>query len=123
MSEEKQFRNIALENGIFETRLTRKFSLRKPYNKLDPGCVKAVIPGVVSEILTKAGNEVKPGETLIVLEAMKMLNRIVAPIEGKVKIIHVSKGAKAVKGQVLLEIESSALLIKEIRPKPSKPLY
>ena len=122
MSEEKLFRNIALENGVFETRLTRKFTLRKPYKKQDPGCVKAVIPGVVSEVLTKVGNEVKPGETLVILEAMKMLNRIIAPIEGNVKAIHISKGAKVVKGQVLVEIESSGLLIKETRRQPSRPL-
>lgn len=122
MSDEKQLRHLALEDGIFETRITRKFARRKPYEKHVPGVVKAVIPGVVSEIATKVGSEVKRGETLIILEAMKMLNRIMAPFEGRVKAIHVAVGKKVVKGQVLIEIESDALLVKEIRRKPAKPL-
>ena len=122
MSDEKQLRRFALEDGIFETRITGKFARRKPYEKHNPGVLKALIPGVVSEIATKVGNEVKRGETLIILEAMKMLNRIMAPLEGRVKAIHVSVGKKVVKGQVLIEIESGATPVKESRRKPAKPL-
>jgi biotin carboxyl carrier protein len=99
------FSKIALEGGTFETRVTRKYRGRKPYEKQDPRTIKAVIPGVVAAIETKVGNAVKPGDTMMILEAMKMLNRIKAQTEGIVKVIHVAPGEKVAKGQVLLEIE------------------
>ena len=105
MSSQKQFSQIALENGVFETRITRKFALRKPYARQEPGVVRAVIPGVISEIVARPGSKIRQGETLLILEAMKMLNRIMAPVEGTVKAIHVSTGGKVVKGQLLATIE------------------
>ena len=63
-----------------------------------------MIPGVVAEIDTKVGNAVKQGDTLMILEAMKMLNRIKAPTDGTVKAIRVAAGEKVVKEQVLIEI-------------------
>jgi biotin carboxyl carrier protein len=108
VSSQKQFSPIALESGVFETRITRKFAQRKLYERQNPGIVKAVIPGAVSEIMTKTGNRVHQGDTLLILEAMKMLNRIMAPIDGIVKAIRVSPGQKVAKEFVLVEIESFA---------------
>ena len=105
MSSPKQLSQIALENGIFETRLTRKFAQRKPYRRQDPGIIHAVIPGMIAEISARAGKHVRQGETLMVLEAMKMLNRIMAPVDGIVKSVHVSVGDKVAKGQVLAQID------------------
>ena len=45
------------------------------------------------------------GDTLMILEAMKMRNRIKAPMAGKIKEVCVAGGEKVVKGQVLIEIE------------------
>ncbi len=104
MSEQEKFIQIGLENGVFETRATRKFGRRKPYERLDPRVIKAVIPGVVAEIGTRVGKSVKQGETMMILEAMKMLNRIPAPLDGTVKVIRVATGEKVSKGQVLMEI-------------------
>ncbi len=104
MSEQEKFIQIALENGVFETRSSRKFGRRKPYEKQDPRMIKAVIPGVVAEIGTKVGKTVKQGDTMMILEAMKMLNRIMAPLDGTVKVIRVATGEKVAKGQVLMEI-------------------
>ena len=105
MSEREKFSEIALENGTFETRVTRKFQGRKLYKKYDPHIIKAVIPGVVAAIETQVGKAVKPGDTLMILEAMKMLNRIKAQIDGTIKLIRVAPGEKVAKGQVLIEIE------------------
>ena len=79
MSEQQEFRTIALESGTYETRVTKKFTQRKPYEKNNPGTIKALIPGVVAEVDTQVGTAVKKGDTLMILEAMKMLNRIAAP--------------------------------------------
>jgi biotin carboxyl carrier protein len=105
VSNSKQFSQIALENGVFETRLTRKFAQRKPYKRQEPGIIHAVIPGMIAEIATRNGNRVRQGETLMVLEAMKMLNRVMAPVAGTVRSLHVSVGDKVKKGQVLAQIE------------------
>jgi biotin carboxyl carrier protein len=120
VSERKQFTQIALENGVFDTHVTRKFSLRKPYEKQDPGVIKAVIPGAVTEIVAKVGETVKQGDTLLILEAMKMLNRVIAPHNGTVNAIYVSAGEKVTKGQVLIEVESAAMLVQESRRLPRK---
>ena len=105
MSEREKFSEIALENGTFETRVTRKFQGRKLYEKHDPRIIKAVIPGVVAAIETVVGNVVKQGDTMMILEAMKMLNRIKSQTDGTVKVIRVTLGEKVSKGQVLIEIE------------------
>ncbi len=120
MSEHKQFSRIALENGIFETHVTRKFKLRKPYERQDPGTIKAVIPGTVTEIVTKVGETVKQGDTLMIVEAMKMLNRIIAPMDGIVNAIYVSAGEKVTKGLVLIEIESATMIVNGSRRIPRK---
>ena len=105
MSEQLEFRTITLESGTYETRVTKKFTQRKPYEKNNPGIIKALIPGVVAEVDTQVGTAVKKGDTLMILEAMKMLNRIKAPQDGTVKTISVASGEKITKGQVLIEIE------------------
>jgi len=103
-SEPEKYSRLTLENGVYETRLTADYAARKPYEKRDPRMVKAVIPGIVAEVCAVAGKKVKQGDTLLVLEAMKMLNRIPSPLDGKVKIVHVAAGDKAIKGQVLIEL-------------------
>jgi biotin carboxyl carrier protein len=105
VSERKKFSQIGLENGVFETLTTRKFDKRKLYEKQDPGIIKAVIPGVIVEITVKPGAIVKKGDPLMTLEAMKMLNRIMAPKDGVVKTIRVKKGEKVAKDQVLIEMK------------------
>lgn len=105
MSEKEKFASIALEAGTYETRLTKKFMQRKPYEKADPRIIKALIPGVVAVIDSEVGQPVKHGDTLMILEAMKMLNRIKAPQDGRIKAIRVAAGEKISKGQILIEIE------------------
>ncbi len=105
MSEQQEFRTIALEGGTYETCVTKKFTQRTPYEKNDPRIIKALIPGVVAEVGTQVGTAVRKGDTLMILEAMKMLNRIKAPQDGTVKAISVAAGEKVTKGQVLIEIE------------------
>ena len=55
-------------------------------------------------ILVKQGQSVKKGDVLAVLEAMKMENEIIAPIDGTVSAIHVEKGQNVNLGDTILEI-------------------
>ena len=64
--------------------------------------VTAPIPGVIQEVNVKAGQAVKNGEVLLVLEAMKMKNNITALHDGKVASVSVNKGDSVTHGQVLM---------------------
>ena len=105
MSEQEQYSTLALESGTFETRLTKKFEKRTLFVKQDPRVLKAAIPGAIERIDTPPGSKVNAGDTLLILEAMKMHNRIKAPMAGTVKAVYVAAGEKVVKGQILIEIE------------------
>ena len=67
--------------------------------------VKSPLPGVILDIKVNVGDEVKKGQTLIILEAMKMENSINADKDGKVTAINVSKGESVLEGTDLVIIE------------------
>lgn len=67
--------------------------------------VKSPLPGVILDIKVKEGDEVKKGQTIIILEAMKMENSINADKDGKVTSICVSKGESVLEGTDLVIIE------------------
>jgi biotin carboxyl carrier protein len=69
------------------------------------GRVKAPIPGLISRILVAPGDEVKVGQPVIVLEAMKMENEIRAPLSGVVQSLHVETGESVVRNKVLVDIQ------------------
>ena len=64
--------------------------------------VTAPIPGVIQEVKVQAGQSVKKGDVLFVLEAMKMKNNITAMRDGKVATVNVSKGDTVTHGQALM---------------------
>ena len=66
--------------------------------------VKAPIPGLISRILVAAGDMVEAGDTVVILEAMKMENEIRSQASGVVKKVHVKVGDTAVRNELLLEI-------------------
>ena len=67
--------------------------------------VKAPLPGVVTEIKVAVGDEVKAGDTVLVLEAMKMANNIEAEKDGKVTAICVKTGESVMEDSPLVVIE------------------
>ncbi|MFN0095373.1 MAG: biotin/lipoyl-containing protein [Dehalococcoidia bacterium] len=69
------------------------------------GGVAAPIAGKVLRLVAKAGDAVKAGDVLLVLEAMKMENEIKAPVDGSVKEILVAEGARVSEGEVLAVVE------------------
>ena len=66
--------------------------------------VKAPLPGVVTAIKVSVGQSVKKGDTVAVLEAMKMENNITAECDGTISGIAVSTGASVLEGTVLVTI-------------------
>lgn len=68
------------------------------------GGVNAPLPGTILEILVSVGDSVKAGQDIMVMEAMKMENKVQAPHDGKINIIFVQNGANVAEGDPLLEI-------------------
>jgi biotin carboxyl carrier protein len=74
--------------------------------QLEPGdgAVVAIMPGKVTRVLVEEGQDVRDGEAVCVLEAMKMENELRADRDGVVEAVHVSPGDDVEKGQVLVEL-------------------
>lgn len=69
----------------------------------DPGGVASPIAGTVLEVKVKAGDKVEQGQTLLVIEAMKMETAIAAPGPGTVKAVPVAAGDAVRENQTLVE--------------------
>lgn len=67
--------------------------------------VKAPLPGTITQICVEVGQEVKAGDTLVVLEAMKMANNIEAETDGKVTAICVKTGQAVLEEDALVVVE------------------
>lgn len=67
--------------------------------------IKAPMPGIILSVEVKEKQEVKEGQTLLILEAMKMENAIIAPKDGVVKSIFAKNGKTVEKGELLIEME------------------
>ncbi|MCB0618651.1 MAG: biotin/lipoyl-binding protein [Saprospiraceae bacterium] len=84
--------------------LPEEATIRKPADKLYP--VKTPLPGTILKVLVKPGDPVKKGDTLLIMEAMKMENNIFADKEGKVASVHVREGDTVLQNDTLIEVES-----------------
>ena len=96
---------LNIDTSHYQTRISDKFINRKPYQPADPRIILSFIPGTVLEIYIKPGQLVSKGEILMILDAMKMQNKLKCSMDGKVKSITVKKGDKVSKGTVLLVLE------------------
>ncbi|MDJ0646866.1 MAG: acetyl-CoA carboxylase biotin carboxyl carrier protein subunit, partial [Flavobacteriaceae bacterium] len=66
--------------------------------------IKAPMPGLIVSVDVQEGQQVKEGDTVVVLEAMKMENALVSPGEGIIQQVFVNSGDKVDKNQLLIEI-------------------
>jgi biotin carboxyl carrier protein len=93
------------EDGEYRTTLTKKYMARKAYLPPDPKKVYAFIPGTIIKIHVKEKEKVKKGDPLLVFQAMKMNNILMAPINGVIKKINVKVGETVPKTQILIEFK------------------
>jgi len=105
MNKDEKLESLNINTSFYKTRLSEKFKNRKSYQPSDPKIILSFIPGTVLDIFVAAGDSVLKGDDLMILDAMKMKNKLKCPMDGKVKSIAVEKGAKVSKGTVLIELE------------------
>lgn len=67
--------------------------------------VKAPLPGIILKVLVKAGDEVKKGQKLYIMEAMKMENEIMAERDGVIVSVKVKEGQSVLQEEVVLEMD------------------
>lgn len=77
---------------------------RKGGIKLNSGDVNSPMPGLIVEVRTEVGQTVEEGQTVVILESMKMQNELKAPRSGVVTQIAVNKGQTVEKGALLVVI-------------------
>ena len=74
-------------------------------SKASGNAVKAPLPGTITSVEVNVGDEVKVGDTLLVLEAMKMANNIESEKDGKVTAIYVNPGQSVMEDDPLVLVE------------------
>jgi len=105
MEDPKALKRFVIDDTEYHTRFTPKFERRKAYIPPDPKLVLAYIPGVILSINAQTGQTVKWGDSLLILEAMKMKNDVTSPRDGRIKRVFVQKGQMVGKNQRLVEFE------------------
>ena len=105
MADKIPLKTLEIGGVLYETQYTRKFEERQTYVRADPRTLHCVIPGIIQKILVSPGRIVAQGEPLLVLEAMKMENDILSPLDGRVKSVYVTVGKMVTKGELLLDLE------------------
>lgn len=118
--EKQEFQKFSLDGDTYKTLLTKKWLTRKPYVENDPGKIISFIYGTIIKVFIKEGQNVKIGENLLILEAMKMNNVILAPFPGKISKLHVAAGDKVANKQLLIEIKNEAKQEKKKEKKKKK---
>ena len=85
--------------------LKRKKVIDSKRGKIEKETIKAPMPGKIIDVLVREGTAVLRGEPLVILEAMKMQNEIVSPVNGTIVIVLAKSNSNVMKDDVLLEIK------------------
>ncbi|TFH26496.1 MAG: acetyl-CoA carboxylase biotin carboxyl carrier protein subunit [Bacteroidia bacterium] len=103
--QEPPLESLEIGGAVYITRLTSKFSNRKNWERPNERVVIAVIPGTIQKIMVKVGDQVEAGLPMLILEAMKMRNEVLAPVGGVIRTINVSVGEQVPKSHLLVELD------------------
>lgn len=103
--EEIQYESLIVQGAKYETTLTNKFRNRKVWQPHNPNLIVSFIPGTIIDVMVKTGQKVKAGETILVLEAMKMHNNVLMPFDGEIVKINVKNDEIVPKNHVMIEIK------------------
>jgi len=102
---EIQYESLIVQGAMYQTTYTNKFRNRKVWQPHNPNLIHSFIPGTIIDIMVKTGQKVSGGESIMVLEAMKMHNNVLMPMDGEIVKIHVKADDIVPKNQVMIEIK------------------
>ena len=104
--EAPEYVDFAVTARKYKTLLTKKYLNRKVWVDPNPYEIQSFIPGTILQISVKEGDIVEEGAPLLILEAMKMQNRIEMPFTAKIKKINVAIGERIPKDTLMIELEA-----------------
>jgi len=105
MSTEEKMEFLNINNSLYRTRVSSKFKNRVRYKPANPDLILSFIPGTILDIYVTERQNVKKDDLLLILDAMKMQNKLKCHRDGKIKSIAVKKGDRVSKGTLLIELE------------------
>jgi len=105
LSKFPNLKTLTIEGTDYSTNYTRKYEKSTSWIIPNPKELNTFIPGTIINVYVKSGQKVKHGDKLVVLDAMKMLNQIIAPFDGVIKVVNVKEGDKVAKGFKMLEFK------------------
>jgi pyruvate carboxylase len=103
--EEKKYDIIIVHSARYKTEYTQKYRNRVVWEEPNMNYIYSFIPGTIIDVHVKAGEKLKEGDSLLILEAMKMHNNVQMPFDGKIVKIHVVPGQKVPKKHLMIEIK------------------
>ncbi|MDR2911450.1 MAG: acetyl-CoA carboxylase biotin carboxyl carrier protein subunit [Bacteroidales bacterium] len=109
MDEEKELKNLIIQGAVYKTTFTKKFEKRVNWEAPNSNLLYSFIPGTIIDIFVKPKDKVKEGETLLLLEAMKMQNQVRMPFDGEIVKIYVKKNDIIPKKHLMIEIAPKQL--------------
>ncbi len=108
--DEKTF-DIKVNSNIYNVKVQDRFDQLLKQMGIDGAAgkkvndIKAPMPGMVLQVMVENGQQIKKGDAIVVLEAMKMENILKSPSDGVVKTVKVIKGDKVEKNQVMVFLD------------------
>ena len=105
MAEQEKPQIIIVHSAKYQTTYTKKYENRKVWVEPNFNHINSYIPGTIIDILVKDGQKVAAGQSILILEAMKMYNDIKMPFKGKIVKVYVEIGQKIPKNFLMIQIE------------------
>ena len=112
--EKNQNKYTVMINGVWhsftiETPISykRRKTLSKNGSSSKIEIINAPMPGKILDVMVEENSEIKQGEPLFILEAMKMQNEIVSNVSGRITKVNIKQNDSVMKDDVMLEIEKS----------------
>lgn len=108
IEEERGAYELSLNGRLYEATVLDQRSLlmaqRKGGLTIGSGEVNSPMPGLIVEVLVNVGDKVTQGDTVVILESMKMQNELKAPRDGTVQTVNAEAGQSVEKGNLLINI-------------------
>lgn len=105
IADHPDFKMMVVEGTKYRTLTTRKNEMRVKWEAPKLKELKSFIPGTIIKVAVKEGDQVQPGDLLMIFEAMKMQNKVLCPFPGVIKTINVKEGERIPKGFIIAEYE------------------